>query len=67
MKSLTLRSSVALACALTLAACGGGGGNLLLSGNVYGLTRDGLVLQNNGGAPYVISPSMGTFAFPTLL
>lgn len=67
MKSLILRSSVALACALTLAACGGGGGNLLLSGSVFGLTRDGLVLQNNGGDPYVISPAMGTFAFPQLL
>lgn len=67
MKSLTLRSSVALACALTLAGCGGGSGNLLLSGTVFGLTRDGLVLQNNGGDPYVITPGTPTFAFPTLL
>jgi hypothetical protein len=67
MKSLTLRSSVALACALSLAACGGGGGNLLLGGTVSGLTVAGLVLQNNGGAPLVIAANQPTFAFPDLL
>lgn len=67
MKSLTLRSSVALACALSLAACGGGGGNLLLGGTVSGLTKAGLVLQNNGGAPLTIAAGQSTFAFPDLL
>lgn len=67
MKSLTLRSSVALACALSLAACGGGGGNLLLSGSVFGVNKDGLVLQNNGGTPLPIPAGSSTFAFPTLI
>jgi hypothetical protein len=48
MKSLFLRTGAALACALTLASCGGSGGSLLLGGTVFGLTKDGLVLQNNG-------------------
>ena len=67
MKNLILRSSVALACALSLAACGGGSGNLLLGGNVFGLVKDGLVLQNNGGTPYAVSAGSSTFAFPDLL
>ncbi|MDL2356650.1 MAG: hypothetical protein QFF03_15465 [Pseudomonadota bacterium] len=67
MKSLTLRSSVAFACALSLAACGGGGGNLSLSGTVYGLVKDGLVLQNNGGTPYPVSAGTAVFVFPQLL
>jgi hypothetical protein len=67
MKSLTLRSSVALACALSLAACGGHGGNLLLGGHIFGLTKDGLVLQNNGGTPLVIPAGQSVFSFPTLI
>lgn len=78
MKSLTLRSSVALACALSLAACGGGRGNLQLGGRIFGgvsegslvlggLTKDGLVLQNNGGAPLAVPAGSQTFAFPDLL
>jgi hypothetical protein len=67
MKSLTLRSSVALACALSLAGCGGGSGNLLLSGSVFGLVKDGLVLQNNGGTPYPVPANSTTFVFPDLL
>jgi ABC-type amino acid transport substrate-binding protein len=67
MKSLTLRSSVALACALSLAACGGSSGTLLLGGNIYGLTKDGLVLQNNGGTPYVVPANTVPFSFPELV
>jgi hypothetical protein len=67
MKSLTLRSSVALACALSLAGCGGSSGNLLLGGNIYGLTKDGLVLQNNGGTPLVVPANSAVFSFPDLL
>jgi hypothetical protein len=59
MKSSILRAGVvALACALGLSACGGGSGDLYLAGAVYNVTKDGLVLQNNGGddtnvvAPY---------------
>ena len=48
MKNLYLRSMLAAACAVTLAACGGSGGNLYLSGQVSGLAKDGLILLNNG-------------------
>ena len=67
MKSLTLRSSVALACALSLAGCGGSSGNLLLGGRISGLTRDGLVLQNNGGTPLVVPANSSVYSFPELL
>jgi len=66
MKSLTLRSSVALACALSLAGCGGGNKNLLLAGSISGLSKDGLVLQNNG-EKLVIAAGQTTFSFPALL
>jgi hypothetical protein len=50
MKSSILRASaVSLACALVLSACGGGSGDLTLGGAVQNVTKDGLVLQNNGG------------------
>jgi hypothetical protein len=59
MKSLTLRASVALACALSLAACGGSSGNLTLSGVVYGLTKSGLQLQNKSGPVLEVAPAAG--------
>jgi hypothetical protein len=67
MKSLYLRSSMALACALSLAACGGGGGNLQLGGSVIGLTKGDVVLQNNGGAPMTVSAPARSFVFPELI
>lgn len=67
MKSLFLRSGVTLACALTLAACGGGGGNLVLGGAVVGLTRDGLVLQNNGANDLAVPANAPSFVFPNLI
>lgn len=48
MKNLYLRSMLAAACAVTLAACGGSGGNLYLSGQVSNLAKDGLILLNDG-------------------
>lgn len=58
-----------LACALGLAACGGGGsGELLLGGSLFGVTKDGLVLQNNGGADLAIPANHGgTFYFKDLI
>ncbi len=67
MKNLFLRSSVALACVLSLASCGGGGGNLLLGGYVGGLTKDGLTLTNNGGTPLTVPANSSSFQFPDLL
>lgn len=64
MKSSYLRAGVALACALGLAACGGrGAGDIYLGGTVYGLTKTGLVLQNNGGSDLAVTPS-GSYATP---
>ncbi|AQR71543.1 hypothetical protein BZG29_26865 [Janthinobacterium sp. LM6] len=48
MKNLYLRSMLAAACAATLAACGGSGGNLYLQVSVSGLAKDGLILLNDG-------------------
>lgn len=67
MKSLYLRSGVALACALSLASCGGGDDNLLLGGYVFGLLKDGLVVQNNGGPDLAIPKGASTFTFPQLI
>jgi len=67
MKNLTLRASVALACALSLAACGGSSGNLLLGGSVVGLTKPGLVLQNRTGPLLPVAAGATTFAFHELI
>jgi hypothetical protein len=67
MKSLYLRSSIALACVLSLASCGGGDDNLLLGGNVYGLLKDGLIIQNNGGPDLAIPAGASNFSFPQLI
>jgi hypothetical protein len=68
MKSTFLRSAAALLCALGVAACGGGSGNLLLGGTINGLTKPGLVLINtNSGETVTVAANSTTFAFPTLL
>ncbi|PHV05197.1 hypothetical protein CSQ96_22460 [Janthinobacterium sp. BJB412] len=46
MKSIYIRSGLALLCAATLAACGGGNGNMVLGGRISGLTQPGMVLKN---------------------
>jgi hypothetical protein len=63
MKSTILRSGIALACALGLAACGGGSGDLYLQGGVSGVTKDGLVLQNNGGHDTAVVTPYTSFTF----
>jgi hypothetical protein len=70
MKSSYLRASAALACAVLLTACGGDDGQLLLGGQIAGVTKPGMVLTNNGSSDYEIPvPSNGTgvttFFFPT--
>jgi hypothetical protein len=64
MKSSILRAGVVAACALGLSACGGGSGDLVLSGAVSGVTADGLVLQNNGGSDLVVLAGASSFQFP---
>jgi len=64
MKSSILRAGVvALACALGLSACGGGSGDLYLTGSVYNVTKDGLVLQNNGGDDTAVTSPYTAFQF----
>jgi hypothetical protein len=64
MKSSILRAGVvALACALGLSACGGGSGDLYLTGAVYNVTKDGLVLQNNGGDDTAVVSPYTSFQF----
>jgi hypothetical protein len=63
MKSSILRAGVALVCALGLAACGGGDGDLTLGGAVYGVTKDGLVLQLNGANDTAVVSPYNQFYF----
>jgi len=68
MKSSILRAGVvALACALGLSACGGGSGDLTLTGYVYNVTKDGLVLQNNGGDDTAVTSPYTAFQFGSRL
>jgi hypothetical protein len=67
MKSSYLRASAALACALSLSACGGGGGSLQLNASVSGLTKSGLVLQNNGGNDLTVPAGATLIPFPQLI
>ena len=66
MKNLYLRSMLATACAVTLAACGGSGGNLYLSGQVVNLAKDGLILLNNGER-LPVSSGQTSFVFTKLV
>lgn len=65
-----LRAGIALACALSLSACGGGDGEFYLGGYVTNNTMTGLVITNNDGADYAV-PVGGTtatrFYFPNLV
>jgi len=72
MKSSYLRAGAALACAVALSACGGDDGQLLLGGQIVGVTKPGLVLTNNGGSDYAVPPpangsGAGEFYFPNLI
>ena len=60
-----LRAGIALACALSLSACGGGDGDVYISGTAVGVTKAGLVLTNNGGDDLAIGASGGNFTFAT--
>lgn len=68
MKSSILRTGLALACAVSLASCGGGNtGTLVLGGQISGITLPGLVLQNNGGSDLAIPAGATSFAFTDLV
>ncbi|HAT30402.1 MAG TPA: hypothetical protein DCW29_05965 [Janthinobacterium sp.] len=57
---------MAFACATALSACGGSGGNLILSGAVSGLAKDGLVLSN-GSSTVAVANGATSFAFTDLI
>jgi len=61
-----LRAGIALACALSLSACGGSSGNLYISGTAFNVTKPGLVLTNNGGDDLAVDAS-GRFIFAKLV
>lgn len=62
-----LRAGIALACALSLSACGGGDGDVFISGSVSGNTKAGLVLTNNDGPRLDIAANQTSFTFPQLV
>jgi hypothetical protein len=71
MNSFYLRAGAALACAVTLSACGGSDGELLLGGSFGGVTKAGLVLTN-GDQRFEVPASTagngtGTFFFTDLV
>jgi hypothetical protein len=61
-----LRAGIALACALSLSACGGGDGDLYVSGSATGVTKPGLVLTLNGGGDLAVNQN-GGFIFTELV
>ena len=61
-----LRAGLALACVLSLSACGGGDGDVYIGGSVSGVTKSGLVLTNNGGSDLAVNQS-GYFQFADLV
>jgi hypothetical protein len=67
MKRSTLRTAAAtLACALALSGCGGSDGQLLLGGTISGITKESIVLQNNGAHDTTVTAS-GEFYFKDLI
>ena len=62
-----LRAGIALACALSLSACGGGDGDVYIGGTAFGVTKSGLVLTNNGGDDLAVDAPGGRFVFSKLV
>ncbi|MES2015114.1 MAG: hypothetical protein V4484_01360 [Pseudomonadota bacterium] len=63
MKKVYLRT-MALACALGLTACGGGGDELTLTiSPIYGLTKDGMTVRLNGGTKHAVAALATSFPF----
>jgi hypothetical protein len=62
-----LRAGIALACALSLSACGGSSGNVYVGGTVSGNTKAGLVVTNNDGPRLEIPAGETSFVFKELV
>jgi hypothetical protein len=67
MKKNYLRSCVALACALSMTACGGSDNDVVLYVSVFGNTMDGLTLSNNGGPKLTVPKGASIAQFPELV
>lgn len=67
MKNQFLRTSLALACAIGLVACGGEDANLLLRVGISGVNKEGLTIRNNGGAALAVPANSTIFDFPDLI
>ena len=67
MKNLYLRTSLALACAFGLVACGGEDATLLLRVGISGVNKDGLTIRNNGGPALAVPANSTLFQFPDLI
>jgi hypothetical protein len=67
MKNFYLRSCVALACAFGAVACGGSDNDVVLYVSVFGVTKDGLTLTNNGGPPLPVPAGASSVSFPALV
>lgn len=67
MKNYYLRTCVALACAIGLAGCGGSNNNLVLQVQIYGLTKDGLTLQNNEDPVQAVPANTSLYNFTNLV
>ena len=63
MKTNYLRTCAALACAFGLVACGGGDDDLVLQIRISGLTKPGLTVSNNGGAPETVESGAAFYVF----
>ena len=67
MKKSYLRTSLALACALGLGACGGSDDEQLqLVVNLFGVTKTGMTISNGGAAAVPVGPG-AVFLFPALV
>ena len=62
-----LRAGLALACVLSLSACGGGDGEFYLGGYVQGINKGPLVLKNENNGAKVTINQPGEFYFPDLV
>lgn len=69
MKNITLRTGVALACALAMAGCGSSNDNLILRVNIIsnGAIMAGMTLQNNGGTIKTVDAGSTYADFPDLV
>jgi hypothetical protein len=67
MNKFTLRTCVALACAIGVAGCGGGNDNVALQVQITSGIMAGMTLQNKDGAIQTVPAGTTLFTFPDLV